>query len=243
MRLSTGIAAIFALTTVSHSVFALDANEEITPSTTPYDFLIYAVTWQPSFCKLKPETSGCDGPPARFLVHGIWPYNNSTEQKTNRHPAFCNTAPSCEDKTECEIEKDTLEKISLIPEIAERVTVNPQDMFKHEWRKHGTCAGKSEAEYFADIATLWKVVAFNGPMFNQWIGKSVLFSKFKVAFPDNTSFRCFVQNDKQYLHEVFYLIDSDGKPYLKDRNLQIGTSCKERETFIPGEFKPVSASG
>lgn len=67
------IAAITLMLT-SGGVLALDANEEITPAEAGYRYLVYSVTWQPSFCKLKPATAGCDHPPTKFLNHGIWPY-------------------------------------------------------------------------------------------------------------------------------------------------------------------------
>lgn len=234
MNLSIGTAVAVAFVLTSLDAFALDTNEEITPSDLPYDYLVYSVTWQPSFCKLKPDTPGCEKPPVRFLTHGIWPYNNSTAQKTNRHPAFCNTAPTCQQRAECGLSEKALKDIVEIPEIAQRVTVNPQGMFKHEWSKHGTCSGKSEYAYFADIDKLWKVVNYNDPVFKQWIGSSVDFDTLKNVFPTNVTFRCFVQSDRQYLHEVFYQIYPDGKPYLEDPDLQIGIPCQSRETFIPG---------
>ncbi len=225
-------AAILML--VSGAVFALDTNEEITPAEAAYQYLVYSVTWQPSFCKLKPDTAGCDKPPAKFLTHGIWPYNNSSANKTNRHPAFCNTAPSCELGKECEISNSTLEKIASRPDIAALVPTNPQGMFKHEWKKHGTCSGKTEENYFNDIVTLRKAVSYNEAMFAAWVGRSVEFDELKAAFQSNVSFRCFVLDDKQYLHEVFYQINDDGTPYVNDAALQIGIACKSQETVIPG---------
>ena len=76
-------ACLFSLLSCA-SAFALDANEEITDPVQGFDYLVYSVTWQPSFCVLKPDTAGCATPPQRFLTHGIWPYKNSTAEKTNR---------------------------------------------------------------------------------------------------------------------------------------------------------------
>ncbi len=218
---------------VSHCALALDANEEITSSNEGYQYLVYAVTWQPSFCKLKPATAGCDKPPSKFLTHGIWPYNNSIGQKTNRHPAACNTAPSCKSTTECNISDEKLEQISSTPAIAELVTPAPQGMFRYEWNKHGTCSGQTESDYFNDIVRLRKSVLYIEPMFNKWIGSSVTFAQMKNAFPTHTSFRCFVLDGKQYLHEAFYSITPDGTPYKKDPALQIGIPCTHGEIFIP----------
>ncbi|PWB31501.1 ribonuclease [Pseudomonas sp. SDI] len=233
----TGYVLLLSLSSCT-TAFALDDNEEITDASTSNDYLVYSVTWQPSFCVLKPATPGCATPPAAFLTHGIWPYNKSTAEKTNRHPQFCNTAPSCQAGTTCEISAEHLTAITTDPQIARLVTADPAGMFKHEWKKHGTCSGKLDTDYFQDIVKLRKVVKFKNNQreqaFNTWVGGSVDFATLKEAFPSNTSFRCFVKDDKQYLHEVFYLITADGQPYENDPTLQIGITCQQQPTFIPG---------
>lgn len=234
MKIMHRLATTVALLLASNSVMALDANEEITPADNGYQYLVYSVTWQPSFCKLKPETVGCDQPLQKFLTHGIWPYSDGTSQKTNRHPAFCNTSPSCKSTAECEISDGALDQIVQNPQIAELVTAEPKQMFQHEWKKHGTCSGMSEKDYFSDIVNLRKVVIYDEKKFDSWVGKNVPFDELKTAFPSNTSFRCFTQANKQYLHEVFYRINADGSPYEKDEALQIGIPCKAQKTYIPG---------
>ncbi|MGY2137891.1 ribonuclease T2 family protein [Pseudomonas reactans] len=229
MFIPAALAAFF----ISQGAQALDANEEITPNSEGFKYLVYAVTWQPSFCKLKPETTGCTKPPQTFLTHGIWPYNNSVGQKTNRHPASCNTAPSCQSGTTCDISDDILKKISDTREIAELVTAAPQGMFRYEWKKHGTCSGQTEIDYFNDIVRLKKSVTYVEPMFNRWIGGSVTLGQLKNAFPTHVSFRCFVLGGKQYLHEAFYSINADGTPYKQDPFLQIGIPCTSDAIFIP----------
>lgn len=233
MKNSYGNIFAIAFALISNGTLALDANEEITSSDIGFQYWVYSVTWQPSFCLLKPETAGCAQPPNKFLTYGIWPYNNSTAEKTNRHPAFCNSAPSCEQETECAINEKTLKQITHKPEIIELVTASPEAMFRHEWKKHGTCAGKTETNYFNDIVKLRKVVNYDESMFNSWIGGSVTFEKLRTAFPSNASFRCFVKDGKQYLHEVFYRITPEGEPYQEDAKLQIGIPCLAEETYIP----------
>lgn len=69
--------------------------------------------------------------------------------------------------------------------------------------------------------------------FNQFQGKSLDLDKLKSLFPENASFRCATHNGKQYLYEVFFLIDRQGQPYTEDKTLQIGGRCLEREIHIP----------
>ncbi|WP_339491243.1 hypothetical protein [Pseudomonas rhizophila] len=81
MKNSYGNIFAIAFALISNGTLALDANEEITSSDIGFQYWVYSVTWQPSFCLLKPETAGCAQPPNKFLTHGIWPYNNSTAEK------------------------------------------------------------------------------------------------------------------------------------------------------------------
>ena len=74
---------------------------------------------------------------------------------------------------------------------------------------------------------------FKKDAFNLLVGQSPVFSELRRLFPPNTSFRCFIKDGKQYLHEVFYLIDRQGAPYTADTTLQIGTACLEQPTYVP----------
>lgn len=255
MRMLTAILFMVAIIG-ANVVFALDDNEEIVEEREPFNFLVYSVTWQPTFCLMKSTTEGCDSPPQRFLSHGIWPYSKSESEsehkarckapiesgttceprRTNRHPQFCTTSPSCDDNDACPMGEKDMEEVLANADLRNLVTREPRGMFAHEWRKHGTCSGKSMMAYFNDLVDLRKKVTVdeNDPAFQKMIGKETLFSLIREVFPDNTSFRCHPTKDgKQYLHEVFYLLDREGSPYLQEQSLQIGRPCEEKMTLIP----------
>ncbi|WP_411384097.1 ribonuclease T2 family protein [Pseudomonas sp. L7] len=225
------------------NAWAMDANEEAGPSPSefPTDFLVYSVTWQPSFCEMeklrKPQdkwAAGCENAPQAFLTHGIWPYSKSIEPKNNRHPQFCEALSKCTGK-ECTISDEQMQAVLKIPKLANMVTQRPEGMFRHEWSKHGSCSGQELHSYFADFVNLRTVVKYDPSKFNQMIGKDTPFAEIKSAFPENTSFRCYQEQGKQYLHEVFYLIDRQGNPYNGEKNLQIGVACNDKApTHIPG---------
>lgn len=226
-------AAVLSLT--SCYALALDANEEIVPDTEKPEFLVYAATWQPSFCAKQSQVAGCDAPPSAFLAHGIWPYNKSTEQKNNRHPQNCTNSTACNGDA-CPMSDAAMQAVLDNQKIRDLVTKEPKGMFAHEWKKHGTCSGKSMQAYFEELANLYPdVVKYDKSMFNAWVGKGAEFADIKKAFPANTSFRCLVHNEQQYLHEAFYLIDNTGKPYTEEKNLQIGIACQDKYTLIPGK--------
>lgn len=115
------------------------------------------------------------------------------------------------------------------------VTRDPEPMFAHEWRKHGTCSGRTVEAYFQSFVDLRKAVVIDDQdAFDDMIGVDTEFAEIRAVFPANTAFRCYRDvKGEQYLHEVFYLIDAQGQPYLKEKRLQIGVQCEERRTWIP----------
>ncbi|PYB73570.1 MULTISPECIES: ribonuclease T2 family protein [Pseudomonas] len=214
-----------------------DLNERAGPSLKdfPVDFLVYSVTWQPSFCLMNPKMPGCNSPPNAFLSHGIWPYSKSeggASPITNRHPQFCEAPSGCTGKA-CVISDEEMNEIMTIPRLAKLVTSNPEGMFRHEWRKHGTCYGGTIKDYFSDLVSLRKVVSYDKEKLSKLIGTEASFTVIKDAFPKNTAFRCYQSEGKQYLHEVFYLIDRTGNPYILESPLQIGIACNKVPTLMP----------
>ena len=217
------------------NAWGLDANEAAGPDQNVFktDFLVYSFTWQPTFCIMKPTTPGCEQPPQRLLSHGIWPYSKSEGEVTNRHPQFCTTSPAC-DKEACAMPPDEMTAVLDNKPLRALVTKEPQGMFAHEWRKHGTCSGKTMQAYFQDMVKFAGVAKFKDQeAFNALVGSEAPFSRIRNTFPDNTAFRCFKKDNVQFLHEVFYLIDANGEPYHGEKSLQIGIRCNEEQTRIP----------
>jgi ribonuclease I len=227
--------ASVALSAFSLCAHALDPGEESmegAPSAT-FDYLAYAITWQPTFCLLKPTTAGCGKPNNVFYTHGIWAYYNSTDQSANRHPSFCTQSAGCDQTgAVCELSKTVQDQAMADKFFSKIVTESPEYLMKHEWKKHGTCYGANQTEYFRDFVKFRKAVNYS-PNFNQFQGKSLKLDKLKALFPSNTSFRCASHGGKQYLFEVFFLIDRQGQPYTEDQKLQIGEKCQSRKIHIP----------
>ncbi|WP_449432135.1 ribonuclease T2 family protein [Pseudomonas putida] len=233
MRLRTTVLLLLTLVGPS-AVLAKDANEQVWVDTPEASFWVYSVTWQPTFCLMRPDTPGCDSAPQRLLTHGIWPYNQSTDESSNRHPQFCTTSESCKNDA-CSMSDDQMNRVLANEPLRALVTTEPKGMFAHEWKKHGTCSGLSMEGYFQAFVDLReKVVVQKDPeAFARMIGRATEFSRIREVFPANTAFRCYRDKDgRQYLHEVFYLIDRQGEPYLKEKNLQIGVQCQPEETWI-----------
>jgi ribonuclease T2 len=97
-----------------------------------FDFYVLALSWSPGFCDyVEGARDQCEpGRGLGFVVHGLWP------QYETGYPSDCPgpRAPS---------------RIAL--ERAQGVYPDER-LARYEWRKHGTCSGKSPSDYFADVA-------------------------------------------------------------------------------------------
>ncbi|BBH45910.1 ribonuclease T2 family protein [Pseudomonas sp. KU43P] len=240
MRVLTPFLLLLSIATVT-PVMALDANEQAWVDAPPVTFRVYSVTWQPTYCLMQKEKEGgrlCAEVPARFKTHGIWPYSNSEGTFTNRHPQNCTPSKACTVKEACSESTLATELTRIkVKDTEQWLPENPDGMLKHEWKKHGSCSGKSMQAYFDDLINLRKPVVTvdeKTPAFKDLIDHSKPFKEIREIFPANTAFRCYTDSKgKQNLHEVFYLIDDNGQPYYQEKNLHIGIQCnEEQETLI-----------
>ncbi len=198
---------------LSGSVFSHDKWEEesIGAKSSEYDYLVYAVTWQPTFCILNNDSPSCVNPKPIFTTHGIWPYFFSNSDFQNRHPSYCTDSIGCTSSKPCKIDSSVLSHM-----------LNDTD-FKNI---------KGQHSYFSDFKLMREVVIYDDS-FKEYIGKSIDFNELKSLFPKNTSFRCAIKDGRQLLFEVHYLIDADGGEFHFEKNLQIGEPCKNSEILIP----------
>jgi len=102
-----------------------------------FDYYVLSLSWSPSFCGTP---AGKDSPtqcaPGRrfaFVVHGLWP------QFKVGWPDFCETQESWVPEKQITVMMDMMPSRKLII---------------HEWRKHGSCSGLSQADYFGAIRSL-----------------------------------------------------------------------------------------
>lgn len=99
-----------------------------------FDFYVLSLSWSAGFCatggaeKNARQCSG--GQRLGFVVHGLWP------QYERGFPQDCGPAGRSPSRV-------ALDQASgLFPD---------EGLARYEWRKHGTCSGKSPSDYFADV--------------------------------------------------------------------------------------------
>jgi ribonuclease T2 len=99
-----------------------------------FDFYVLSLSWSSGFCATggaaKARTQCAPGSNLGFVVHGLWP------QYDTGFPQDCGPAGRFPSR----IALDSVK--GLYPD---------EGLARYEWRKHGTCSGKSPTDYFADV--------------------------------------------------------------------------------------------
>lgn len=99
-----------------------------------FDFYVLALSWSPGFCDTggaeKAHAQCADGANLGFVVHGLWP------QYEHGFPSDCGRGGWSPSWIALQNAR------GLYPDIG---------LARYEWRKHGTCSGKSPTDYFADV--------------------------------------------------------------------------------------------
>lgn len=102
---------------------------------TGFDFYVLSLTWSPSYCAAEGAQASrqqCSTDRGlAFVVHGLWP------QYQRGYPEFCPSGePGRIPRSSAETMLDIMPSIGLIG---------------HQWRKHGTCTGLTQADYLIAV--------------------------------------------------------------------------------------------
>nr|WP_255561775.1 ribonuclease [Pseudohoeflea sp. DP4N28-3] len=106
---------------------------ETVPLGTGFDFYVLALSWSPSYClaegRGRRDSQQC-GQDADFgfIVHGLWP------QFEAGYPQYCPTRQP--DRVPARLGQELQ---ALTPSMG---------LIGHMWRKHGSCSGLSQEQYF-----------------------------------------------------------------------------------------------
>ena len=103
-----------------------------------FDYYLLALSWAPEFCATHPDNaSSSECAPDRhlgFVVHGMWPQNESGSYPENCGPA----SP---------VAQGTVRRMLAV--------MPSRGLIQHEWRTHGTCTGLAADDYFAQIEKVY----------------------------------------------------------------------------------------
>ena len=106
-----------------------------------FDYFVLSLSWSPSYCASdagQRDNSQCSpGRNFAFVVHGLWP------QYDQGWPESCPTQESWVSQYVIDSMMDIMPSKKLII---------------HEWKKHGSCAGVSQKDYFRATRLLFEKV-------------------------------------------------------------------------------------
>ncbi|MBP0439029.1 ribonuclease T2 family protein [Tianweitania sediminis] len=109
------------------------STDRALPQGKGFDFYVLSLSWSPSYCQAEGASANrqqCGRrDPLGFVVHGLWPQFN------DGYPEFCSSRES--DRVPDSLVKQYRD---LLPSAG---------LIGHQWRKHGTCSGLSQSDYFA----------------------------------------------------------------------------------------------
>lgn len=154
-----------------------------------FDFYVLSLSWSPSYC----EAEGADanrqqcasGRPYAFVVHGLWP------QFERGYPADCPVP-------QADVSPDIVSEILPI--------MPSSGLIRYQWRKHGSCAGLSQADYFDVLRAARTRIAIPAEFQRLETYRTVRASDVEAAFlknnqglaKDGVAVTC----DRRYLREV-----------------------------------------
>lgn len=156
------------------------------PPGTGFDFYVLSLSWSPSYCAAKGaeadrEQCRANGP-SGFIIHGLWP------QFEKGYPANCTSGePARVPRRLASAMLDIMPSAGLVG---------------YQWRKHGTCSGLSQIDYFATVRTAWTRVrippGLGGGMANPHVAEQAFLKANRGLPADGIAVTC----DRRYLREV-----------------------------------------
>lgn len=173
------------------------SGEDKPPKGEGYDFLVLALTWSPSYCEIEGKAANrqqCgEGQDLGFVVHGLWP------QFENGWPQYCNgNGPN------------------RVPNalVRQYLDIMPSaGLMGHQWRKHGSCTGLDQNDYFRLVREARERIAipgrFDALSSDLIIAPDQVEAAFLEANPGMRSDGIAVSCERQHLAEVRICLNHD----------------------------------
>jgi ribonuclease T2 len=166
-----------------------------------FDYYVLALSWSPSYCAGEAGQNDhqqcAPGRRFAFVVHGLWPQHNEG------WPEYCRTREGW-------IPQPVIDGI---------IDVMPsKKLIIHEWKKHGTCSGLSQKDYFNTVKEFFGQVRIparylspQAPVMvapGQLVGDFVKTNKGLTA--DMLSVQCGNARDQARLSELRVCVNKEG---------------------------------
>ena len=219
----------FAAALVAMSFLASAYSTEVKVGVEPFDFFVFATSWQPEFCYNQPTYAGCSSPDtlwsSQLTIHGAWPQNT-----TGAWPDTC-TTEAFDVSVIDSIGIDTFYLNWPNVKIAQSDPTY-SSFWQHEWEKHGTCSQMSQHDYFASVVaarpTTPSIIAAS---YGKTVSKAALISAYgTVVAPTCMS--------STYLSEVYICVDKTFLPFDCPASVVAEGNCGD--TINVGTFEDLA---
>ena len=131
-----------------------------------FDFYVLSLSWSPTWCAGNDSggrTQQCrQGENNGFIVHGLWPQNE------RGYPEYCSTRES--DRVPESLGRTILD---IIPSMG---------LIGHQWRKHGSCSGLGQKDYFAVTRAAFERIRIPDELESQRGGRRLAPDAVEAAF-------------------------------------------------------------
>ncbi len=181
-----------------------------------FDFYVLALSWSPGFCdSVGGSHDQCEpGKGLGFVVHGLWP------QYERGFPSDC---AGLRNPSRMALERAN----GVFPD---------ERLARYEWRKHGTCSGKSPSDYFADVSRARQAVtipaAFVKPSGDQTFTPIDIERAFYDANPRLRPGMMAVGCRRNVFEEVRICMSKDLREFRACPEV-VQHDCRQREISVP----------
>ncbi|WP_420960023.1 ribonuclease T2 family protein [Brucella sp. IR073] len=121
-----------------------------------FDFYVLSLSWSPSYCATegrRADRQQCSSSrPYAFVAHGLWPQNESG------YPQDCPTDNPYVPRGLVSQMRDIMPSAGLMG---------------HEWRKHGSCSGLSQTDYFSAVRRAYEAITIPASFRNATANRDV----------------------------------------------------------------------
>ena len=113
--------------------------------------MVLALSWQPAFCEGAPGRPECralrpgDRAARAFSLHGLWP--------GDRGVTYCGAATALKDRRWSDLPEPGIDRETAAA-LARAMPGMRSGLHRHQWAKHGSCAGTDADRYFATALAL-----------------------------------------------------------------------------------------
>lgn len=216
-------AILRALLSCMLMLFAASAWADDRDEPGDFDFYVLSLSWSPSYCAMEGPRANrqqcATNRPFGFVVHGLWPQNEWG------YPANCQLDGG-------------RSRGGYVPRpiISSLSDIMPSTgLIAHQWRKHGSCSGLSQNDYFSTLRDAYEAITIPPSLRTVAADRRVdpmLVEKAFIAAnpglkPDGISITC----QRNYLQEVRICMTKDLQ-YRSCKQVE-KSSCRSRSVALP----------